>query len=266
MPFSAHPIFQDPPQDWHLWRYIDIEKFESLLSRRALFFCRSDRFSDPYEGAAPDREVDYRPHAYREIAAMTGKPDDEEIAHRIAATLEGHQRSLRQSVIVSCWHSNSHESDAMWRLYLKDWYGVAVQTTVPRLKSSFAVTDYKVYAGKVRYLDYLTDIYYDSADFPIDGHNVMVPFIHKRQYFVHENEYRALVDLSKTSPGPAYDWSQDENQNGKFISVDLATLIEQVVVPPQADADFVQVVDDLLKESGLDVPVVRSSMSSEPRF
>lgn len=266
MPYSAHPIFQDPPENWYLWRYISRDKFESLLDRRALFFCRADRFSDPYEGASPIRDIDHRLHVRPEIAEMIGQTFAEEAGKRNAEVLEWLQRSLRQSVIVSCWHSNSHESDAMWRLYLKDWRGVAIQTTVPRLKSSFDATDYEVYAGKVRYLDYSTDIYHDPDDFAIEGYNAMTPFIHKRRYFIHENEYRALVDLSKVNSSPAYDWSQDENQDGKFISVDLDILVERVVVPPQAEDAFVQLVEDLLKKADLEVRVVRSSMSSEPRF
>ena len=266
MPYADHPLFVDPLNDSKLWRYIDLAKFESLLNRRALFFCRSDRFADPFEGASPEREVEHKVHAYREIMEMMGKPFDEEQARKNAAVLEWHQKALRQSVIVSCWHANDHESEAMWRLYLKDWFGVAVQSTVPRLKASLDVTSHEVYAGRVRYLDYGSGIYYDRDDFPVDGVNAMTPFIHKRRFFVHENEYRALVDLSKESNALAYDWSEGESENGKFVSVDLASLVERVVVPPQAEDDFVQQVTDLVAGAGLDVEVRRSNMSSTPRF
>lgn len=266
MPFEEHPIFVDPDEESKLWRYMDMSKFKSLLERRALFFCRADRFADPFEGASPDREVEFRVQAQREVGQAIGRQFDEEVVQHNVASLEWLQKSLRQSVIISCWHINNHESDAMWRLYLKDWFGVAVQTTPSKLKASLAATDHSVHAGRVRYLDYKTDIYHDGHDFPYDGYNALSPFVHKRKFFVHEKEYRALADLSKKSNSPAYDWSDEENQNGKFISVNLGTLIEKVIVPPQAEDPFLHTVTKAVIDSGLDIEVLRSTMGREPRF
>ena len=33
-----HPVFQSPPGDAALWRYMDLTRFIALLERRALFF------------------------------------------------------------------------------------------------------------------------------------------------------------------------------------------------------------------------------------
>ncbi len=40
-----------------IYRYLDLEKFEYLLRDCALFFCRSDKFSDPFEASVPKKEV-----------------------------------------------------------------------------------------------------------------------------------------------------------------------------------------------------------------
>jgi hypothetical protein len=87
-----------------LWRYMDLEKFRSFLENQALFFCRADKFSDPFEGSLPRIEYESR-------NAWAGKDTQ--------AIIDKH-KYLKRSFIVNCWHINNNESDAMWRLYLKD--------------------------------------------------------------------------------------------------------------------------------------------------
>lgn len=265
MPYAEHKIFSDPEQGMKLWRYIDLEKLKSLLERRSLFFCRADRFADPFEGASPEREVADRERGYRELMnSVHGPQISDEDAREHAVQLEWLQAAVRQSVIISCWHANKNESDAMWRLYLKDWHGVAVQTTPVNLKASFQSTAYDVYAGLVRYLDYDNEIYHES-DFQIDGYNAMTPFVHKRRFFVHENEYRAVICLP-FDKGPAYDWSNEEFDGGKLIDVHLNTLVDRIIVPPQPDDAFLYTVEKMVKEAELSVEVGRSTMSGVPRF
>ena len=43
-----------------LWRYIDFNKFKLLLETKSLFFCRADKFSDPFEGSVPKKESEYK--------------------------------------------------------------------------------------------------------------------------------------------------------------------------------------------------------------
>jgi len=44
---------------------------------------------------------------------------------------------MRRYVFVNPWHKNEFESAAMWKLYLKSEEGVAIRTTVERLKHAF---------------------------------------------------------------------------------------------------------------------------------
>ena len=47
-----HPCFRQPEnKNLRLWRYMDFTKFVSLIATKKLFFCRSDRFDDPFEGS-----------------------------------------------------------------------------------------------------------------------------------------------------------------------------------------------------------------------
>jgi hypothetical protein len=266
MPYSEHPVFSDPQQGVKLWRYMEMWKFRSLLKREELFFCRADVFSDPFEGASPEREVEHRIREQRNIASLPGFDIDEETIRGNVDDLNQLQKNLRKSVVINCWNADEHESAAMWRLYLKDKFGVAIQSTPARLKESFQRTDHEVHAGEVRYLDYEKDIYYDDQEFPYVGYNVLAPFVHKRKFFRYEHEYRALIDLSKLTTSPVYDWSGEESQKGKFVQVDLVRLIEKVVVPPQSEDRFVDEVREEVSEAGLNVDVRKSAMADEPRF
>lgn len=53
MSYTPQPSFGTPSRDRRIWRYMSLAKFMSLLDTRALFFARSDRLGDPFEGSYP---------------------------------------------------------------------------------------------------------------------------------------------------------------------------------------------------------------------
>ena len=59
-----------------LWRYMDHDKIESFLKNKALFFCRADKFVDPFEGSLPKREADYRIQNAKNINDYLQRPTD----------------------------------------------------------------------------------------------------------------------------------------------------------------------------------------------
>ncbi len=54
----------------------------------------------------------------------------------------------------------------MWRLYLKTNEGVAIKTIVKNLRNSFDSFQEELFIGKVRYLDFDKDIWYDAVEYP----------------------------------------------------------------------------------------------------
>ena len=38
--------------DAPVWRYMDLDKFQSLLKEKALYLCRADRLQDRFEGTS----------------------------------------------------------------------------------------------------------------------------------------------------------------------------------------------------------------------
>lgn len=152
-------------------KYADIwifSKFVSLLDTKKLFFPSVEQLSksDPFEGQIP-----------KNFPKIQG--DDI------------WNKEFRNDVCINSWHMNYGESDAMWKLYLKNENGIAIQSTYKRLTESFNDSQNEIYIGKVKYIDY------DKWKIPENSKlNAFIPFILKRESFEHEKELRALTSRS----------------------------------------------------------------------
>src|SRR5579885_861214 len=108
--YKEHRDFPTPPDDTMIWRYMSMSKFLSLLISRSLYLTQCDRLEDPFEGTLPRNST---PDERRDAAKM------------------------RHMMYVNCWYMNEHESAAMWKLYSAAGDGIAVQSTIGRLKRCF---------------------------------------------------------------------------------------------------------------------------------
>lgn len=137
-----------------IWKYLDFTKFISLLETNSLFFSRSDKMKDPYEG----------------FVAMKNK-------QRV---------NSKTKILLNCWHKNKYESAAMWSIYLKSHEGIAIQSTFKRLKNCFNNTPKPdIFISKITYIDY------KKRNMTKNG--PLWPFVYKRKSFEYEKEIRALV-------------------------------------------------------------------------
>jgi hypothetical protein len=119
MAIKKYDLCINPDPEQIIWRYMSLEKFESILKNKALFFfCRADRFSDPYEGSIPKREADYRIKERKNGSTYLGNEFDPIKTQQDIDTLSSTHRKLKKLNIINCWHINNSENDAMWRLYL----------------------------------------------------------------------------------------------------------------------------------------------------
>lgn len=61
MPINEDSVPLEYPQsDYPVVKYMDILKFISLLQRKALFFCRHDKFEDQFGGETAKKNYDWR--------------------------------------------------------------------------------------------------------------------------------------------------------------------------------------------------------------
>lgn len=265
MPVELHPNQIPLRKDAIVWRYMDLDKYLSLLDRSALFFCRADKFSDPFEGSIPRREAEYRPKEARKNAWFHRRLFDEERAIKNIEALKKTHKDFKRGVVINCWHINDNESDTMWRLYLKDNEGVAIQSTCARITEALEKVEEKIELSRVRYLDYDKDIWYHPREYPHISYNLIVPLLHKRIEFVSENEYRLYHQIQEAINDSKY-WEAQENHKGKFIKVDLKTLIETIYLPPTIDQESMERIKAQTKERGYDFEFRVSRLKDEPYY
>jgi hypothetical protein len=128
-----------------IWRYMDLARYVSFLER-GMFFARSDRFTDPWEGTWGGRDLlRFREdHGHLSLDQLEQSWD----------TIRTDRKTARARIGVSCWHESPHEFAALWELYLPRGLGVAVKSTTTRLLDRIQGSKRSVEAVQLTYEDY----------------------------------------------------------------------------------------------------------------
>lgn len=224
--FKQHPSFNTPSDVTKIWRYMDFTKFVYLLDTQSLFFVRSDKFDDPFEGLIPKANEQW--------------DLDDEYNQMVKRS-----KSHRKFTTITCWHMNDYESAAMWDLYLKNGDGVAIQSTIINFKNSLDKTDKEIYLGEVDYIDYDNDFM---------SNDIYAPYTHKRISFEHEKEVRAVY------VAPYDDNNEPLFEFGVPIECDVKVLIEKIYISPTAPTWFEELVRSICGKYGLDKKIIKSNL------
>jgi hypothetical protein len=226
----------------NLYRYMDLSKFISMLLSSSLYFTRADKFSDLFEGSFPKKTVTRKNNDLKN-ALIRIDGNNLETHYQLAS--KSHE-IMKFYHYLSCWQMNDSECYAMWYMYCSSKNSVCVQTTYSRFKSCLPVN---IAFDQVMYIDY------DDFDAPIK--KPLDAFFYKKKEFHFEKEFRAIVTN--------YD-DMDEKKEFVEEKIDLNCLIEKIIVHPESDSWFLNVIDGLCKKFGLNVEVIPSSMKSKPTF
>ena len=252
-----------------LWRYMDLAKLLALVGKRSLFFPALDRLGDRFEGRWSERTLelirdrdelwirDRGDHVVVEdkrndqrLKFPRQEPDwsvDETINHWNRTIRGGASRS---STFVNCWYEEAEESEAMWKLFASQQYGVAVRTTAARLVGSFT-EQLPDYFGRVSYIAYDTHLM-PVTEFP--------PIFFKRRAFMHEREVRAVV-----APEHRVEKTEEESRPpGVEYLIDPQRLIEAVVVSPYSPGWLPDIVQSVLEKYEIDAAVEKSVLERRP--
>ena len=166
------------------------------------------------------------------------------------------RRSWRKYVAISCWNMSNEESAALWKLYCGISDGIAIKSTVGRLKESVKDEERDIHIGEVCYINYLTD--------SIPPSNMLHPFLCKRKSFAYENELRAVISL------PILSYKNEvpkiRYMNGYHVSIDPSLLIDMIFISPTSPGWFKPLAKSILSKYGLHKEVVRSDLSKNPIF
>jgi hypothetical protein len=260
MPYQTHFAFISPSDDTaRLWRYMDLAQLLTILDRQELFFPSVATLAegDPYEGEP----------VIAKIEAARAKGVDEVRRLRLQADVFKHLN------FFNCWHMNDSESDAMWKIYSKVSAGVAIQSSVSRLRASFVNTPDTVLMGVVEYVDPDKMPTSTTSDPMFGGFS---DYMFKRTAFAHEREvrvgtYRADVRfgffdsagfIKVREPGTtANQVLLSPDRKGVYVAVDVPTLIERLVISPYAPNWFSDLVTSLVGKLGYTFDIVSSEMS-----
>lgn len=228
--YLQHSNIDSPPGDTIVWKYLDLSKFLDLLLNKRLFMSRSDKFEDKYEGT-------FSEPTFEEL---------KKISEHKPGFLDEYKKH-RESVVVSSWHINEYESYAMWQIFTKNNEGLAIQSTVQRLKDALAPeTRYEQHIGEVQYIDYKKEF------IPFD--NDFFPFLFKRKSFQYEREVRIISDLSK--------YGRTIN-DGVKVDVDINALIERIYIHPKSENWYKNLVIELMEQLGFNFTIEKSDLESE---
>lgn len=254
-----HSNFEQPAGDAQMWRYMDFAKFVSLLNTSCLYFARADQMEDPYESALPRQYVERLKARYKTANNNQG--------------FRSFLTEMRSQLYLSCWYMASHESAAMWKLYCGQGDGIAICSTMTKIKLSFQNAEEMIMAGKVHYIDYSLDDFKTKAKYK----NALSGILHKRKSFEHEQEVRLVIwgtqeqsrQYNKLHGPPAIgDTRQhDPLPIGFSVKCDLKEMISKVMVSPTARAWFRDVVVASLDKFGYgSIPIEHSSLYEKPIY
>jgi len=175
------PIAPIDPKDWPftliadsevLWRYMELPKFEDLLTTSTLYFARPDRFTDPFEGRLSPGNAQRESKSEEIFRSLykIAKPENWQQVHE----------TMRKVVFISCWHRNTRESFEMWRAYTNTSNSVVITTSAKALRQ-FLPDNIMKFAVK-----------YAPLDFPRTEFSHTSPFFYKPSRYRIEREYRLL--------------------------------------------------------------------------
>ena len=203
-----------------------------------MYFCRADYFQkeDHFEGSYPRLEYEHQ-------IKKNGGKESSRILYNITS----------KDTFINCWHLSEYENFAMWKLYAKDEKGIAIQTNIVNFKDAFKDSDRTIYAGKVDYIDYETDTFYQESSHDYYLMNTFSLFIHKRKIYSYENEYRAICTDPKGS-----------NYNGINIKVDLNKIINKIFLSPYSYAEEYSDIEAKMRELEIKIPICSSSFKAQP--
>jgi len=227
--FQENNKLHIPSDDTLVWKYLDLSKFLDLLLSEKMFMSRSDKFEDQYEGT-------FSEPTYEEIKKLL--KDNPEYLNAYKAK--------RKNIVISSWHTNYYESYAMWQVFTKNNEGLALQSTIGRLKECLIEERTPQHIGEVNYIDYKKEHIPFDDDF--------FPFLFKRKSFQYENELRILTDV-----GPL-----DMNVNeGVKIQVDVHKMIEKLYIHPKSENWYKKLVIEMVSKLGFEFEIEKSDLESD---
>jgi hypothetical protein len=254
-------------------RYLTIQKLVSLFKLKAIWFSRLGGLQDKFEATLPSKARDRLLERDRKYAAQLACYP--KLLPLIQSLTDKGVDNGRKGFAVNCWFLGKQESEIMWNEYGEQGKGVAIQSTVERLSTSFQLLGgfTKVsLIGRVQYVDFDSHDMEEGDAARIDS----TAFLKEIGRHAHEQEVRILTPnvlhagcLSPDGSPPTNDQLSrnpfDPDRKGLYVRCQLQTLIHTVIVGPRADPNLFECTKQLVNEYGLPADVQKSKLIVLPR-
>ena len=253
--YQQDPKMQVPSRKKRIRRYMHIEKFQMLLEKYALWFARADQLGDKFEGSLPITNLLKRPIEYEQQANFfrnIGVPVKRTLLEYYLAASESFAQS-RLRMFINCWQVSDYESESMWKAYIPDGQGICIESNFASLRNAFVSKFYPpISAGLVKYVDFETE--------EIDTSSLHSIVLTKRKEFESDKELRAILLMPQFA-----EWMHSKIPLGIPVTVNVKSLIHNVIVSPFARPDLLSKVQRLCAEYDIPNPV-NSKLSQPARF
>ena len=249
------PVFY-PESNYRLVKYLDITKFISLLQRKSLFFCRLDKLEDHFEGTTSKANFNYRVQWYKhmhDINFFKDEYDEEKVKKNVQEQYD-FEKKLKALNCVCCWNKNESESAALWKIYSDFHKGIMITTSVERIEKAFKTTQGEIHLSEIRYIDL-------NKDRMPDG-NTMYLMIHKHKAYSFEEEVRLIYEESPHNAW-TYDWSKEEVEEGKYLSVNLEVLIDKIIISPYSPNWYLNLIQNITDKYELNREIKKSELAKQ---
>jgi hypothetical protein len=231
--------FHTPSSETIVWRYLDFTKFVDLLTSEQLYFCRSDKFEDPFEGIFQLK--------------------DYESTREMFSTMP----ETKKFYFLNSWHINELQSDAMWKIFSNTKNGIAIKSSVGKIIKSLEKSPDDINISEIYYRDFdkvtYNELHAEPQNQESDSWSTVNQFNYKRISFKHEQELR-LYYIDMPIPHTIKNGTSREPLDYKKTNIDLNSLIDEIIIAPFAEEWFINLVLTTISKLNYNFKVTTSTL------
>ena len=230
------------PEDQEIiYRYIPFWKFMHIVFQRKFYLSRGDQFNDPLEGKETKLSRNIRATVH----------NDEAFASNSA-----YYDKNRICVAINCWYAGDTESLEMWENFAPSPDGIAIRSTIHKLKKALSKDKNKLCIRKVEYVEN-HDVEFTKFGCPFYPFSIKIS-----RDFKLESEIRVIYGDGKAcmDESPLYNASVLD-EVGVELNVDPSILIDTVILSPKAPDWFLNSIQTIISCLKIDLKVKNSELN-----
>lgn len=231
------------PPTIRVWRYMSFAKLVWMLQQKQLWLSSAEQLEDKWE---------IMPHGPQLNTIINDRPPSVSAAEAMDKAAQD-VAEFRKQTFINCWTACEHESHALWRIYCPSAEGVAIQTTLKRLRESVGLP--------------ILEVSYGPPEADSIATTAETLAAQKRPMFAYEQEIRIVLVKDLDDPD-----HPERRTIGAGLAWDPELHLENIWVHPEAPFWYMETVTETVRRlaprlAHEGTPLVPwSSMNSSPPF